>query len=183
SWFNMLAGQSFHLAGPNAFALADTAGTDAGSGLASDSSYMVFGATGSLFGGLSLGAKLLVDPATPRVARSGVGVGYSIYGYSASTQYLYVAADPARGVTQNQQEIAAQVGMPFADYWKLTAHGSWDLTANSYLEVGGGAQYDDGYLLIGAQVSRTGPTNTSPNSMTFTTSFKLKGPSGGTFGF
>jgi LPS-assembly protein len=180
----MLAGQSFHLAGPNAFDVADTTQTTAGSGLAPDASYMVLGANGSV-NGLQLGAKLLVDPSTPRIASSGVGVNYSIYGYTAGADYLYVAANPSIGVLQDQQEIAARVGLPvpFADYWRLTVHGAWDLAANSWLEAGGGAQYDDGYLTFGGQVTRTGPTNTSPNDTQFTANFKLKGPSGGTFGY
>jgi LPS-assembly protein len=189
SWFNMLAGQSFHLAGQNAFAIDDTTQTTSGSGLAPDASYIVLGANGSV-NGLQLGAKALVDPSTPRIASSGVGVNYSIYGYSAGATYLYVAANPSIGVLQDQQEIAGIVGLPipfadyvpYANYWHLTAHGAWDLAANSYLEVGGGAQYDDGYLTFGGQVTRTGPTNTSPNDTQFTANFKLKGPSGGTFG-
>jgi LPS-assembly protein len=183
NWFNLLAGQSFHLAGTNAFDVADPAQTGTGSGLAPDASYMVLGANGSVFGGLELGAKLLLDPATMRVARSGVGTNVSYYGYTAGVDYLFIAADAARGTTQDQQEIAGRIGIPFADYWRVSAHASWDLAASSYLEYGAGIQYDDGFLLVGADARRTGPTNTTPNDTQFTATFKLKGPAGSNFGY
>jgi LPS-assembly protein len=72
-WLEIVGGQSFHLAGVNAFGVADPVNTGISSGLEDDASYVVLGARGSPYDGLTLGAKLQVDPDGPRVARAGVG--------------------------------------------------------------------------------------------------------------
>ena len=55
--------------------------------------------------------------------------------------------------------------------------------ANTWLQVGGSVVYDDGYVLIGAHASRTGPTHTSPNDTRLTATFRLKAPAGFNVGY
>jgi LPS-assembly protein len=83
----------------------------------------------------------------------------------------------------DQQEIGVSAGVPLADYWSLNARTYWDLTANSFLLAGAGVRYDDGYLLMGADISRTGETHTSPNDTRITASFRIKAPAGFNAGF
>lgn len=183
SYFEIIAGQSFHLAGDNAFASADPAQTGVGAGLETQASYAVLGAYGSFVPGLELGGKLQVDPHQPRITRAGAGVAYANAGYSAGLDYNYIAANADLGQLSDQQEIGVSAGVPVADYWTVKARTYWDLTANSFLLAGAGVQYDDGYLLMGAEVTRTGETHTTPNDTRFLASFRLKSPAGLNIGF
>lgn len=183
SYFELIGGQSFQLAGVNAFAAADPAQTAAGAGLATTASYAVLGAYGSFGGGLDLGGKLQVDTATPRVARAGLGATLTTAMFSAGADYHYIAANPAAGQLADQHEIRGDVSVPVADYWTLKANAGWDLASNSWLIVGGGVEYNDGYLVLGANASRTGPTHISPNDTRITATFRIKAPAGFEVGY
>lgn len=178
SYVEVIAGQSFHLAGANAFAAADHAQTAVGGGLSANASYAVLGAYGSFVPGLKVGGKLQVDTVTPRVARAGLGATYSNEGFTAAMDYNFIAANTAAGVLADQHEVGAEVGVPVADYWTVKGRAYWDLAANSWLLVGGGIEYDDGYLVFGADASRTGPTHSTPNDTRITATFRIKAPAG-----
>lgn len=177
-YVEMVAGQSFHLAGANAFAAADPAQMAAGAGMGGSASYAVLGAYGSFTPGVKFGGKLQVDTANPRVSRAGLGASFANSGYLAALDYNFIAANAAAGQLADQHEIGGSVGVPVAEYWTITGNTYWDLAANSWLQVGGGLQYDDGYLVVGATATRTGPTHTSPNDTRFTATFRLKAPAG-----
>ncbi len=176
SWLELMAGQSFHLAGANALSIADHAQTGNSTGLGNTNSYLVLGAKGSFMDGFTTGAKVQVDTTTPSVERVSASVRYDNEGYTAGTDYLYRAANPALGVAQDQHEVYGYVGIPVADYWRLTAGAGWDIATSNWLEATAGLNYDDGYLQFGAAATRTGPTHTSPNDTRFTGSFRLKAP-------
>ena len=182
-YLEVIAGQSFQLAGENAFAAADPVLSTARTGLEDAVSYAVLGAYGSFVPSTRFGGKLQVDTETMNVARGGLGATYSAEGYSAGLDYHFIAADAEGGVLQDQHEIGAQVGVPVADYWTVKAATYWDLAANSWLQVSGGVVYDDGYLELGAGATRTGPTHTSPDDTRFTASFRLKAPAGLNVGY
>lgn len=183
SYLEVIAGQSFQLAGENAFAAADPAQTGVGSGLDTDASYAVLGAYGSFMPGLQLGGKLQIDSQDPRVTRAGAGVNYASEGYSAGLDYNYIAANADLGQLVDQHEVGVSAGVPLADYWSVKARTYWDLTANSFLLAGAGVTYDDGYLLMGAEVTRTGETHTTANDTRITASFRIKAPAGLNAGF
>jgi LPS-assembly protein len=44
--------------------------------------------------------------------------------------------------------------------------------------VGGGLEYDDGYLAVGLNASRTGATHNTANNTSVTASIRLKAPAG-----
>jgi LPS-assembly protein len=182
-FFEVIAGQSFQLAGSNAFAAADPAQTGVGSGMDVTASYAVLGAYASFAEGLTLGGKLQVDTASPRVTRTGLGVGYANAGYGASVDYGFLAANAAVGTLKDQHEIGGTITIPVAEYWSVSSNASWDLAGNSWLQVGGGVTYDDGYVVIGANANRTGPTHSSPNATTVTATFRLKAPAGFNVGY
>jgi LPS-assembly protein len=182
-FFEVIAGQSFQLAGSNAFAAADPAQTGVGSGMDVTASYAVLGAYASFAEGLMLGGKLQVDTASPRVTRTGLGVGYANAGYGASVDYGFLAANAAVGTLKDQHEIGGTITIPVAEYWSVSSNASWDLAGNSWLQVGGGVTYDDGYVVIGANANRTGPTHSSPNATTVTATFRLKAPAGFNVGY
>ena len=183
-YLDLVAGQSFHLAGLNGLGVADGAQTGNSTGLGMDASYVVLGARGQLFPELEIGGKAQIDPNSWRVIRAGAGARYfNDYDYSLDLDYVFVAANPARGVLANQQEVSVLAGVPVIDYWALKAGGSWDLTANSWLETRAGLAYDDGYLYFGVDYTGTGPTHKTPNDHRFTATFLLKGPDGAAYSF
>lgn len=183
SYVELIAGQSFLLAGDNAFAAADPAQTAAGAGMSATASYAVLGAYGSFVPGVEVGGKVQIDTATATVKRAGLDATIEHEGYTGVIDYAFLAANPATGVTADQHEIGARVGVPIAEYWTLNASGYWDLASNSWLQVGGGVTYDDGYLVIGANASRTGPTHRSPNDLRVTATFRIKAPAGLNVGY
>lgn len=178
-WLELLAGQSFHLAGTNAFAVADEVNTGVSSGLEDHASYIVLAARGSPGAGTTLGAKVLLDPAGPRVARAGLGADFAIAERtSIGGDYIYLPADSATGVLDDQHEITVRSQFPLADYWVAAGSLSWDLGASSWLEATGELVYDDGYFLAGGYARATGPTHHNPDSFSFGVRLALKGPTG-----
>ncbi|RZA29896.1 MAG: LPS-assembly protein LptD [Proteobacteria bacterium] len=178
SYLELVGGQSFQLAGSNAFATVDQAKTGVGGGLEKAASYAVLGAYGSLSPGLKFGGKAQVDTADWTLARFGAGASYSAEGYAASLDYRFIESNPAFGQILDQHELAGALTVPVADYWSLRANAAWDLSANSFLQVGGGVVYDDGYLTFGTNAYRNGPTHTSPNATSVLASFAIKAPAG-----
>jgi LPS-assembly protein len=182
SSLDLLAGQSFHLAGANSFVLGDPAMPGATAALLNPASYGVLGAYARFNPHFQLGGKLIVDPDGPRIERAGLGAQANFDGYTVGLDYLYRAPNPAAGVVSDQHEIGGELGIPVADYWRVTAGGYWDIAANTWLQASAGLRYDDGYLAIGGGVTLNGPTHTSPNDTRFTATFLLKAPAGGSLG-
>jgi LPS-assembly protein len=183
-WLDLIGGESFQLAGLNAFDAPDPTQVTTGQGLSSPASYVVLGAQGSVIPGLSNGAKLQVDPTAGKITQAGVGSNYRIGSYDFSLDYLYVAANPDRGVLTDQHEVVAGVTLPvpFVDYWTANVYGGWDIAANKWLVAGGGAHYDDGYLTYGADIQAYGPTNVNASTgVAFSATLGLKGLNGGKF--
>jgi LPS-assembly protein len=173
SWLDLVAGESFHLLGTNAFGVSDQVLAGIDSGLGGTASYIVASARGGFANGLSAGGKIQVDPATPRVTRAGVGVAYAnAYRFSAGADYIYIAADAALGTVLDQHEIAGRVGVPVDDYWTVAGGLTYNIATNNWIKANTGVTYDDGYLLFG------GNANLTPTSWGFGISFKLKGPDG-----
>ncbi|KKB81152.1 hypothetical protein VW35_03085 [Devosia soli] len=183
SYFEVVGGQSFQLAGTNAFATPGQANTGVGSGLSKTNSYAVLGAYGSFTPGVALGAKAQVDTDAWKLARFSAGGSYSASGYAASVDYRFIGANPGQGQIKDQHEIVGELTIPVADYWSLRANTGWDISGNTWLQVGGGIVYDDGYLTIGANARRTGSTHTSPNSTSVLATFAIKAPAGLNLGY
>ncbi len=183
SYLDLIGGQSFHLAGVNAFTSPDQANTAVGSGLDTAASYGVLGAYGSFMPGLVVGGKAQVDTSAWTLARASLGASYSNEGYSASLDYRFIEANLGLGQVRDQHEVVGSVTVPVADYWSLRTGAAWDIAANSWLQVSGGVVYDDGYLTFGANAARNGPTHTSPNSTSVLATFAIKAPAGLNLGY
>ena len=177
-YVEVVAGQSFQLAGNNAFAASDPSKTGLGSGMDVDASYAVLGLYGSLTPGIGFGGKLQLDPNDPQITRAGLGASFARDGYSATLDYDFIAANNQLGQFIDQHEIGAEIGVPLAEYWTVRASTYWDIANSEWLQFGGGLTYDDGFVAIGAGATRTGPTHTSPNDTRITATFRLKAPAG-----
>jgi LPS-assembly protein len=183
SYFELVGGQSFHIAGVNAFDQPDPTNVTLGSGLQGNASYAVLGAHARFTNGLSLGGKLQVDPAGPTITRAAASTRFTTDMFSAGVGYHYVAPVPELGVLKSQHEVSGNLSIPVAEYWTVTTDAAYDLTGRSLLLVGGGLAYDDGYLAAGVYASRTGPTHSSPDSTRVTATFRIKAPAGLNLGY
>ncbi|MCS6761200.1 MAG: LPS assembly protein LptD [Candidatus Devosia symbiotica] len=180
TYLELIAGQSFQLAGANAFAATDPAQTAAGGGLDTTASYAVLGAYGVFETGIKVSGKLQINTAIPSISRAGFGANFSKEGYSTGIDYNYLAANIAAGVISDQHEIGGNVGVPIADYWTLKAASYWDLQTNKWYNVSGGLQYDDGYLLMSLDGTRT---NGVADDTKITATFSIKAPAGLNLGY
>ncbi|SFZ80893.1 LPS-assembly protein [Devosia enhydra] len=170
-WIELMAGQSFHLAGVNGLGIADHAQTGAATGLGDAASYAVLGAKGAL-GPISGGAKLQVDTSDLSVARAALAVAFAQDGWTLGADYVYLPAEAALGVLTDKHEVIGRLGIPLDDYWRLTGSVGWDIANSTWLEARAGAVYDDGFLVYGLN------TKATPTAFEAGVVFKLKGPAG-----
>lgn len=178
AWLELLAGESFFIAGANSLSLPDPTGTGLHTGLGTDASYIVLSSKAG-FANLEGGSELQFDPNNAKVTRAAVGGRWwNAQRFSAAIDYTYIAADPIVGTLADQHEVSTTVGVPLADYWSATGGLSWDLAQNKFLDASAGLLYDDRYLAVGVNAAITGPTHTTANNFRISATFKLRGPSG-----
>lgn len=173
SWLDLVAGQSFHLAGTNGLGIGDHTQVGTNSGLGGTSSFIVASARGGFSGGLSGGAKVQVDPSAWKITRAGVGVNYAPPTFfSVGADYLYVAAEPTKGADKDQHEVTGRASVTLADYYTVYGGLTYNIDGLTWAKAHTGLRYDDGYLGIGGKVDFT------PTSWGFGVSLNLKGPDG-----
>ncbi|MEO6015531.1 MAG: LPS assembly protein LptD [Devosia sp.] len=174
SWLDLVAGQSFQLAGVNALGVSDQMQVGTNTGLGGTSSFIVASARGGVASGnLTGAAKVQIDPSLWRVTRGGVGGSYSPLSWlSLSADYIYIAATPTLGVLQDQHEVTASASVRPFDYWTFGGSTTWNLGTSAWLQSSASAGYDDGYFAI------TGTAGFKPGSWGWALHFNLKGPDG-----
>ena len=174
SWLDLVGGQSFHLAGVNAYGVSDQVQVGTNTGLGAASSFLVGSARYGTSWGLTGGAKLQVDPAAWKITRAGVGANFVPPGwwFTLGTDYTYIAADPALGTDDDQHEITGRGSVTIADYYTLSGGLTWDVAKNTWVKASTGLKYDDGYLALG------GNLYFEPTTWGFGVSLNLKGPDG-----
>lgn len=182
SYLDILIGQSFHLAGINSYTTADGSQAATSSGLGTSSSYMIAGVSGQFNPTLKFGAKVQLNPASMRIARGGANIAYDQNRVKVGLDYAYLAADAALGITSDRHDIYASLGVPVAEYIIATGEIGWDLTSNTATKYGIELEYDDGYVVIGGEITSPGATLTDPTTWAYKLNFKLKGPDGSNFG-
>jgi LPS-assembly protein len=178
NYFELVGGQSFQVAGTNAFEEANRQRVGLASGLDADASYAVLGAYGMLADTIRGGGKVQVDNEDWSIASASLNLGYVQDRWSAGFVYLYNEATPETGQVEDQHEVGAEVTVPVSDYWSVSSNVYWDLANGEFLQAGGGVTYDDGFLSAGASAVRTGPTHRSPDDTRFLASFRLSAPAG-----
>ncbi len=183
NYLELVAGQSFQIAGENVFADANRQQVGVGSGLENGSSYAVLGAYGMIADSIKAGGKVQIDSASFDIARAGLGIAYSHEGWGGALNYRYAAATPAAGNIKDLHEVGAEVTVPIDEYWSASGNYYWDIAGNSWLQAGGGLTYNDGYLNMAANLTRTGPTHTSPDDLRATVTLRLMAPAGFDVGY
>lgn len=175
SWLDFVAGQSFHLAGPNALGMGDQMQVGNSTGLGAPNSFLVASIRGGNATGLSGGGKVQVDPSAWAIQRAGVGVNYAPPGewYTLGATYHYIGAIPALGIDDEEHGITGRGSVRIADYYTLAGSLTWNIDDNAFSGANTSLVYSDGYLTVG------GGLNWTPTSwgVTFNT-FNLRDPMG-----
>ncbi len=178
SWLRLIGGQSYQLAGVNGFSIFDHGQTGNSSGLENVSSFIVAGVQASFAPGMDIGGKVEFDPATASVIRGAVAAQLDVFEFTLDADYYYLAAQPARGTTTPTHTVSARLGIPLADYWRLSTGVDWNVEAGNWSEASLGAGYDDGYVSYGATYTATQDISTSSIEHAFKLNFNLKGLGG-----
>jgi LPS-assembly protein len=175
SWLDLVAGQSFHLAGVNAYGVSDGVQVGTNTGLGGTNSFIVASARGGSSWGLSGGGKVQVDPSTWGVTRAGVTVDFAPPGdwYTLGADYIYLAANPALGIDDDEHEIKGRGSVRFGDYYWLYGSLTWNIDDNKWMRATSTLVYNDGFLSVGGGVYAT-PTSWGLEL----TTFNLKDPLG-----
>lgn len=182
SYLDVLIGQSFHLAGINAYTVADGSQAATSSGLGTPSSYVVAGLRGQIGSTITFGSKVQINPASMRIARGGASAAYNQDRIKVALDYAFLASDTALGIASDRHDIYAVLGVPVAEYITATGEIGWDLSNNLATKYGVALEYDDGYVVIGGKITSPGKTLTDPTTWAYQLDFKLKGPDGTDFG-
>lgn len=129
---NVLAGQSFQLAGHNSYANADAANIGIGSGLDKSRSDYVARAAVSPFKGYSFIAKGRFDPDNLAVRRVDLSANANLGPISTSLQYARYLAQPAIGFDKRREGLSAYARYKFLDHYFVESGVVFDLSRYLY---------------------------------------------------
>ena len=136
-------GQSYQLAGQNSFATADLVNVGANSGLETDTSDYV-GATGvEIPNGLSFSFSGRADQKNLKVRRTDSTVGYNSNWLQTEVTYSQIAAQPAYGLPEENNEVQTTGTLKLKQNWSIYGSLTWDIDQNIFSRRGIGFGYDD----------------------------------------
>lgn len=134
-------GQSYHLAGLNSFAEADTFNTGASSGLETDRSDFVGALTLSSPSKFAAGVGARFDETSFKVRRAELSASYTNDVFGVSTNYAFVDAQPEFGFLTDRHEVTTAGSVRFLDNWSVFGSSTYDLTQNQLDKYTVGVSY------------------------------------------
>ena len=140
---DVVAGQSFHLAGLNSFAQRDVVNAGIESGLETARSDYVASAQFNSGSGISLYTGARFDEKTFSVRRVGVGASYNSETFGVGVNYNFIDAQPNYAFKSDRQEISVKGSVKFMDYWRAFGARTIDLETDSVISDSIGIAYDD----------------------------------------
>ena len=178
----VLAGQSYHLQGDNAYA---DPGRDADgrfvhsptSGLETDRSDYVLGAYVAPIDNLRLLSQSRLDEDTGDLRREDLSARFYYGPVTAQATYTYTAADPTRGLEISQQDIIGQVGLKLTDRWSLSGSMRYDLDDHNRLTDSLQVRYLDECFMLSVTYQETfinDPTRDIAPDQTFMLRFEFR---------
>ena len=156
----LLAGESFHIKGDNAYA---NPGRDPDgrfvnsptSGLETDRSDYVLGAYIAPTDNLRFVSQSRFDEQSGELRREDLSARLLYGPLSAQTTYTYTAADPSRGLEISQQDIIGQLGLQLTDRWSLMGGLRYDIDASQRLMDSLQIRYLDECFMLSATYEET----------------------------
>ena len=162
----LLAGESFHIKGDNAYA---DPGRDAdgrfvhspASGLETDRSDYVLGAYIEPIQTFRLLAQSRFDQDTFDLRREDLSARFAYGPITAQTTYTFTAADPTRGIDTDQQDVIGQLGLQLTDRWSLMGAIRYDIDASQRLMDSLQIRYLDECFMLSVTYQETFITDAS----------------------
>ncbi|MBC2884820.1 LPS-assembly protein LptD [Ochrobactrum sp. CM-21-5] len=138
-----LAGQSFQLGGVNSYGTSDFVNVGAESGLEDSRSDYVAMIGTSNSTGLALAARGRFDKDSFAVQRGELEAQQSWKKLTLSTQYAYIAPQPAYGYSEVRQEVTGSATARINTNWSVFGSGTYDLVSETLVRASSGLAYDD----------------------------------------
>jgi LPS-assembly protein len=177
---NALFGQSYRIAGENAFSAPDLVNAGAYSGLDSNVSDFVALAGFASPGGFSASVSGRFDENSFEARRTEVKAAYTGLPVSLSSSYTFIQAQPLYGFAQDRHEVSVGASTKLGQFWSVFGSGTFDLE-NSYMARNGlGFSYADECFtfLLTMSETRASKNASSEQSIGFNISFRTLGDFG-----
>jgi LPS-assembly protein len=140
---DIVAGQSFHLAGQNSFAQRDLVNAGIESGLETDRSDYVVSAQVNSVSGISVRTGARFDEKSLEIRRTDIGAAFASPKLTAGVNYSFIDAQPNYGFTNDRHEVTTLGSVKFADYWRAFGAVTYDMETNAVVSDRIGIAYDD----------------------------------------
>jgi LPS-assembly protein len=140
---NIVAGQSYHIAGLNSFTQRDLVNAGLESGLETDRSDYVASASIDNGHGFTLGVGGRFDEKNVALRRGEVYSRFTSTALTLGGSYVYIAPQPQYGFASDRHEVSASASVQIAEYWKAFGSFSFDLEKSNMYTRTIGLAYDD----------------------------------------
>lgn len=140
---DVVAGQSFHLAGQNSFAERDLVNAGLDSGLETDRSDYVASADFNTGVGLTVGVAGRFDEHDAEVKRGEARVRYAGPDFSLASSYIFIDEQPKYGLPRDRHEVNGSASVKLTDRIRLFGSASFDIERDELYRRGFGVAYDD----------------------------------------
>ena len=181
---DVVAGQSFHLAGLNSFTQRDTVNAGLESGLDTNRSDYVASAQLNSGSGLSLRTAARFDEKTLEVRRGEVGMTYAASKFSGSVNYTFIDAQPNYAFNDDRHQVGGSASIKLHEYWRAFGAVKFDAESNSVISDSIGIAYDDSCFSVSVAYSENRREYTGEQvnqSITFNLGFRTIGNYGRKF--
>ncbi|MGI9401032.1 MAG: LPS assembly protein LptD, partial [Rhizobiaceae bacterium] len=147
--FDLMAGQSFQIAGQNSFAQRDLVNAGLESGLETKHSDYVVSSGLDTGQGLAVAVGGRFDESDLAFKRGEVSARYAGSRVALNGNYVYIANQPAyaaynvSGITADRHEANASASIKLTDYWRAFGAASFDIEQGNLYSRKIGVAYDD----------------------------------------
>ena len=166
AYARLIAGQSFHLAGQNAYAnpgLSGEVGPDGSplthfspyTGLEKDRSDYVLGAYLAPVSYFKLVAQGRFDENDLSLRRQDVYGGFNLGPLALQAQYTFTRNDPTIGIVDSEQDILAGIGLQLTDRWSIGGIMRYDIDDSLRLQDMIQVKYSDECFVLTASYTET----------------------------
>ncbi len=140
---DIVAGQSFHLAGQNSFAQRDVVNAGLESGLETDRSDYVASAQFNTGTGLSIRTAGRFDEKNLEVRRAETGITFASPKFSGNINYAFIDAQPNYGFATDRHQVSTSGSIKLGEYWRAFGSVTYDVETSSVIGDSIGIAYDD----------------------------------------
>jgi LPS-assembly protein len=157
---NGVFGQSYHLAGKNPFNQPDLVNVGAFSGLETDVSDYVAGASLSAPGGITLGVGGRMDEKTFELRRATAQIVVPVARHSFNASYTFIQRQPIYGFDDDRREVSVGGTVRLGQNWRARGNATYDLVSETLANSTFGFAYDDECFTYDMFFNRTESTRT-----------------------